>query len=467
MRLDRFIIFLLLFSLLTSGCHSSYDTATISPTISPISVKTPSKTSMALLLSTPHPTSPPVIPYPNLFTITPSVSFSKEHGDSFSPSISANGQWVAFISRANDLIEKPLSQCRSLNGQFEYCANVFVYDHDNGTINLVSISNDGTPANGNSGDPQISADGNWIVYTSEATNLIRGKTNSDRAIYVFNRKTGNTELVQAPGRKATISGDGRYIAFESSGSIFIYDHQTGETKLVGGELNFGQPGGDSLSPEISVDGQWLAFWSWDGNLVPGDKEVCALGDVSHSCGDVFLYNRETGTFTRIVVGAAYGLGMGEFQLSLSENGLWLAYNDRVFNRQTRRSEQLCGVGKIQCGGILSSDGHKVAFWTGTNYFTYDRSTGKVNQANIASDGKPGNGKYIDFTNSIEGESFTPGFSISADGQWVAFASTDSNLTADDIDQCNAPRFPPHNCYNVFMHNQVTRQTYLISKPSRK
>ncbi|HEV7862154.1 MAG TPA: hypothetical protein VGR20_05615, partial [Acidimicrobiia bacterium] len=132
--------------------------------------------------------------------------------DSFSPSISANGRFVAFASEATALVSEDRNRAE----------DVFVHDRRTGRTSRMSVSSDGKPANGDSFAPSISADGRFVAFASTATNLVRADTNGATDIFVHDRDTGRTTRV-------SVASDGA------------------------------QAGGDVFSPSISGDGQLVAF----------------------------------------------------------------------------------------------------------------------------------------------------------------------------------------------------------------
>jgi len=105
--------------------------------------------------------------------------------DSFSPSLSANGRFVAFASGATGLVA----------GDRNRAEDVFVHDRKSGKTTRVSMTSDGKPGNGASFDPAISADGRYVAFVSEATNLVRGDTNGAADVFVHDRDTGRTSRV--------------------------------------------------------------------------------------------------------------------------------------------------------------------------------------------------------------------------------------------------------------------------------
>ncbi|HUE85229.1 MAG TPA: hypothetical protein VMO26_04055, partial [Vicinamibacterales bacterium] len=108
------------------------------------------------------------------------------------------------------------------------------------TTTRVSVGSDGTPGNGNSSVPAISADGRWVAFESWASNLVAGDTNGFSDIFAHDRQTGTTTRVSVgPGG---VQGDG--LSYRSA---------------------------------ISADGRWVAFDSGSSNLVPDDTNF--LGDV--------------------------------------------------------------------------------------------------------------------------------------------------------------------------------------------
>jgi len=130
-----------------------------------------------------------------------------------------------------------------------------------------SVSSDGAQANGSSINPRISADGRYVAFVSEASNLAPETANDSQGtrIFVHDLQTGQTVLA-SKGLDGTpvyaydlsLSGDGRFIAFASKAAnfaaglsgnmdhIFVRDRQTGETSLVS-RNNSGSPGNDSYS----------------------------------------------------------------------------------------------------------------------------------------------------------------------------------------------------------------------------
>jgi Tol biopolymer transport system component len=134
----------------------------------------------------------------------------------FGPAISADGRYVAFNS----------------------AGDIFVYDRLTGETTRVSISSDGTQANGGSWLSAISADGRYVAFVSDATNLVEGVINGYENIYVHDRVMGKTTLVSVSIDMmggydsvwgSSISADGRYMAFGSSAGNLV----EGDTNGVG------------------------------------------------------------------------------------------------------------------------------------------------------------------------------------------------------------------------------------------
>ena len=126
------------------------------------------------------------------------------NSDSDLPSISAHGRYVAFESDATNLVSA------DTNGQ----RDVFVRDIARGTIERVSVASDGTQANGPSGFPSVSANGRYVAFSSNATNL----AGTSPGEFLHDRLTGATVLVALSG-PGVLSGRGRVVAFGGSGLL--------------------------------------------------------------------------------------------------------------------------------------------------------------------------------------------------------------------------------------------------------
>jgi Tol biopolymer transport system component len=155
-----------------------------------------------------------------------------------SPSLSADGRWVAFQSAANNLVA----------GDTDGVTDIFVYDRQTDATGRVSLASNGIQSDAGSYSPSLSADGRWVAFESEASNLVANDTNKVR-------------------------------------DIFVYDRQTGATERVSLASNGIQSNGESNSPRISANGRWVAFVSWANNLVTAD---------TNDWSDIFVYDRQIG-----------------------------------------------------------------------------------------------------------------------------------------------------------------------------
>ncbi|MFK8113000.1 MAG: S8 family serine peptidase, partial [Rubripirellula sp.] len=200
---------------------------------------------------------------------------------SYSPSISADGRFVAFVSFANDLVANDTNSNQ----------DVFVYDRDQDSFELISVQSDGTLVTGTHRSPSISANGQYVVFESSSTTLVPNDNNSEIDVFIRDRTGLTTEIVSISSagiqgddysRRASISADGRYVAFESQASnfvpdddnlnsdVFIRDRVQNTTELVSVEL-VGVAGPNfSINASISADGRYVAFLSHGSNLVAND-----------------------------------------------------------------------------------------------------------------------------------------------------------------------------------------------------
>jgi Tol biopolymer transport system component len=269
-------------------------------------------------------------------TTRASVSSNGEqgYGGSFDPSISADGRYVAFWSLADNLVP----------GDTNQKADIFVRDRVSGETTRVSVSSDGEESNLHSGSPSISADGRFVAFDSYATNLVPGDTNARSDVFVHDRETGQTARLSISGSGQqgndgsyvpSISAAGRFVAFYSSASnlvpedtngysdVFVHDAQTGQTIRVSVSNDGAQANRDSEYPSISADGRSVAFWSYASNLVPGDTNAKA---------DVFVRERRARQTARVSVSGSGEEGNSySLNPSISADGRSVAFHSAASN----------------------------------------------------------------------------------------------------------------------------------------
>jgi Tol biopolymer transport system component len=349
--------------------------------------------------------------YDRRLGVTERVSVSNSGGEnrspSYNPSLSADGRYVAFQSSTTDLIE----------GVPVGSSGIFVYDRDANTVELVSGDRNNpstsTSATGIAGNAKISADGRYVAFKSSANNLVEGDTNNKTDVFVHDRELKVTERVSVGSRdegsidliqsnqdsdQPMISADGRFVAFTSSASnlvendtnntsdIFVYDRQSDTVERVSLSSSGEQGNGFANAPSISADGRYVSFSSAASNLVEGD---------TNRVGDVFVYDRTTQVSERVSVDSVGAQSNGfSFNHGLSADGRYASYSTVASNLLGRSSLRNRDV------------------------FVYDRESKTSERVSLSHDGIAGNG---DSRESV----------LSADGRFVAFQSSASNLLADD------------------------------------
>jgi Tol biopolymer transport system component len=395
-----------------------------------------------------------------------SVDSAGNEGDNSSGGspISADGRFVAFTSNASNLVP----------GDTNAVSDVFVHDRQTGTTERVSVDSAGNQGDGGSSSPSISADGRFVAFTSYATNLVSGDTNGGLHVFVHDRQTGTTERVSvdSAGNEAdrystrpALSADGRFVAFCSQASnlvpgdtnmatdVFVHDRQTGATERVsvasdGAQANYRSCESTWVGSGVSIsaDGRFVAFMSLASNLGPGTG--------------VFVRDRQTGT-TEVVSVASDGTQANSsysFDPALSADGRFVAFGSWATNLvpegrggvlvrdRLSRTTTLVSVasdGTPGAGGSpsISADGRFVAFGSSANLapgdndgwpdvFVRDRLAGTTERVSVDS-----------FANQGNNGSYYP--SLSADGRFVAFSSNATNLVLGDT----------NGAMDVFVHDR--------------
>ena len=231
-----------------------------------------------------------------------------------------------------------------------------------GTTTRVSVASDGTQANDACGDASISADGRFVAFDSAASNLVPGDTNGHEDVFVHDRQTGQTTRV-------SVASDGTQ--------------------------------GNDLSdyPSISGDRRFVAFESFASNLVPGD---------TNGYEDVFVHDRQTGQTSRVSVASDGTQGNSTSEdPSIGGDGRFVAFESHASN-------------------LVPGDSNG-----SLDIFVHDRQTGLTTRVSVASDG-------------TQSDSYSRDPSISADGRFVAFQSQATNLVAGDTNDVT----------DVFVHDRV-------------
>jgi len=357
---------------------------------------------------------------------------SEFSGETANPSLSSGGRFVAFNSSFENLVLGGTGFCFS-----GPCSQAFVHDLLTGRTELVSLDSSGMRGNSATQSAAISGDGRFVTFASFADNLVPDDTNRKVDVFVDDRRTGTTERVSVdsqglqaaddsiaseyPSRPTAISADGRYVAFLSRANnlapdltnpidgVFVHDRQAKTTERA------------------SVDSNGVAFPAAHSDVaISGDGRFVAFGGAFGARLDVFIHDREIGETRQVSVASDGTPGNGtSLSPSLSADGRYVAFASLADN--------LVAGDTNGAGGI----------------FVHDSLNGQTIRASVASDGSQAN-EVCDFP------------SISADGRFVAFLSSASNLVQGSQNTCAG--FSPA-CFNVFVHDMLTGMTERVNVAS--
>jgi len=348
-------------------------------------------------------------------------------GPSLFPEISGNGRYVVFGSGARNLVAgdtnaAPASPTASTDATGR---DVFVWDRTNGAITREDVATDGSEGKCFSAGPNppagtqifcgggvalaeatINADGRYVALAANAHNLVAGDTNGQTDVFLRDRQAGTTTRisvtsagVQATGGSSLepdINANGSIVAFSSASAtltgtatvrqVLIRDRNADTTTLISRTTGGVAGNGNSSLPSISADGRWVTFSSLATNLVPDDTNGNA---------DVFLHDRQTGTTTRVNVGAGGAQSVdGGFFPSISGDGRFISYDSTANN-------------------LVAGDTN-----ARSDAFVYDRTTATTTRASLTRTLGQGN----------DGSFFA---SPSFDGRYVTFSSEAGNLVLGD------------------------------------
>lgn len=314
------------------------------------------------------------------------------NGQTEYPDMSADGRFIVFDSYATNLLPAASS------GGYQ----VFLRDRVTGAYELISVTPAGLEGNDTSDEPRISPNGRFVLFSSQATDLVPGVTGT-RRLYLRDRELQTTQLVDvgvsgaapsASASDASVSNDGRWVTFTSRATnlvstptltgfpvhSYLRDMSQATTWLLadaGGSV----PNGNSLDAHVSADGTWVAFTSQASNVAPaygGPAQVRIL-----------LHNVASGQI---------------------EAGIPVAGD--LFNPRREYQAQLSSDARFV--GFVASNIDALGQTSQEEPYVYDRTSGSI--TNVAK----GSGQGV-----FE-------VAISDDGRWVAFDSSSDNLVANDV-----------------------------------
>jgi Tol biopolymer transport system component len=331
-----------------------------------------------------------------------STSGTPAAGESYAPSISGDGQRVVFVSEGADLVA----------GDGNQMADVFMRDLGAQTTTRISVSQAGVEADGSSSAPRISADGRFVAFASQATNLVAGDTNGESDVFVRDLQTGALERISVaaagepadgPSEGPALSADGRYVAFASTSSnlipgengagatkvwdVYRRDRTAGTTVRVSANLSGGKGDGHSFAPAISADGRYVAFASHARNLITSDL---------NERPDVYVRDLQAGTTQRVSVGMGGLEPTGDSRRPASSaDGRFVTFESSA-------------------GNLVSEPSPEGSTWV----YVRNLSSGLTSRVVAVSAASAAEGGSSDAA-------------ISGDGHWIAFASAEPTLVAGD------------------------------------
>jgi hypothetical protein len=346
--------------------------------------------------------------------ISTSQSGIKGNGQSSRPDISADGRFVAFASQAWNLVP----------GTAPYM-DIFVKDLLTGEVVLVSKASDGTAGNGQSSYPlTISSTGRYVAFISYSDNLVPNDTNARYDLFWHDRVAGTTQMVNVADDGTSsnnfadwpaVSGDGRYVVFNSNATnlvtpspsgtqVYLRDTQSGTTRLISRGVSGGAQGGGQ--PDISNDGRWVVY-------VRNAVEVHLVD--TWNCSDSACSVRRVNVNN---LGQPVNGHTSVLFPKLSGNGRFVTWESNA-------------------SGFVTDDTNATA-----DVFVHDTLNSTTTRVSIASDGT-----------QADSYSYTP--DISDDGRYVIFTSNATNLDGPDS----------NGVLDIYLHDRQESRTSRLTRTS--
>lgn len=360
---------------------------------------------------------------PGLPSLTPNGS------SAFSVSgVSANGRYVAYWSEADNLAV----------GDTNGFSDVFVHDLASGANILVSVNSNGVPGNGLSTDPAISGNGQFVVFTSSSSDMTANDTNKSTDVFRYDLQTGTITVVSANS-----SGNG-----------------TGNAA--------------SYSPSISVDGDYVLYFSNAGDLVPGS--------VPNSSENLFWRDVQSGT-NRAITSYPSGSIVGGINAAMTPDGQRVVYSVPlntptttcyVWDASSGQNIYTNAASTTISKTAISPDGNRIIFYQTNQVVLVDLNsktqvlfTNFLSRAGCQFTTDSRSLVYVAGTNQIYLYDFQSGSNllvsagangncdmptISGDGRFIAYQSFAGNLAPNDTN--GVP--------DIFLYDSVTRTTTLVT-----
>jgi Tol biopolymer transport system component len=379
----------------------------------------------------------------------PVMEGTGDSGDAGEPAISADGSSVAFLSSAADLVP----------GQSTLTTSVYLYQRATGAVSLVSHAAGVPlgPPNGSSSGLRISADGRWIAFLSQATNLIAGELPSSSSYasnaFLYDRVAGALRLAShttasplTPGTAGdlALSADGRYLAFDSpapdlvpgqvnlgsSGNVFVYDRIANAISLVShnrDSANTTPSGSLSEGPSLSADGRYIAYQSSAVDLIPHQTDTA-------DGFDIFVYDqsaRTTVLASHVRASLTTAANGGSQSPRISADGGVVAFGSDATD---------LAEGQVDPNGFQ-------------DVFLFDRKSAEVTALSEAVPDVP----------AVTPVGPSSAADLSADGRYVVFASAATGLVAGQIDTPYTATLPMQGTWDVFLRDRSTGETTLLSR----
>lgn len=347
-------------------------------------------------------------------------------------SVSADGRYIAFVSSASNFAA----------ADTDTSYDIYLKDTVTGDIKIVSADANGTAYSDINGAPAISADGRYVAFVGSSNSLTPELGSGFNDIYLKDMQTGAVRLItprsangalSAESAGPSISADGRYVAFTSSGvfsasdsdigldDVYVFDTVARTYQQVSGGTTAPQGfGADSGDASISANGRYVVYESLSDNIVAGD---------TNALFDIFVYDRQTGATKRASTTATgaqstgipstpQGGNSGSFNAAISADGRFVAFDSNANN--------------LVAGDTNAYD-----------VFLKDMVTGFVVRVSTSSSGAQANGNSY-------------GASISADGRFIAYTSEATNLDPGDTD------LEP----DIYVWDRLTGTTTLIASTTK-